>query len=114
MFRVERSDDQGNTWDLLLASPHRIGISDIRGPPEDSKHNYPPSVSPGNKTAFAGRRGSWARVRFDDLVLETFKWERIPENEFDPETNFVWGWQLVHQQHAAIPPERLWPLSFIG
>ncbi len=113
MFYIERSDDKGN-WSLMMASPTRIGIDDLRGPPEDSNHNYLSNSSPFNKSVFAGKRGWQARVRCDDTVVELFNWEKIPLNEMDPDSDTAWGWKLIQEHRSAIPFEKLWPLSFIG
>ncbi len=113
MFYLERADDKGN-WSLMMASPHRISVDDLHGPPEDANHNYLGNSSPGYKSIFAGKRGWQARVRCDDTVVELFKWTRIPLNAMDPDSVTVWGWELVRENRSAIPFEKLWPLSFVG
>lgn len=117
MFRVERSAGDGE-WKLVMASPHRIGIDDIRAPPVIASlgggNLYGSTPSPDNKTVFAGKPGWLARVRYEDTAIEQYEWAKIPENEFDPDSDMIWGWKLVHQAHSAIPAEKLWPLSFVG
>ncbi len=113
MFYIERADEKGN-WALMMAAPTRISVDDLRGPAEDSNHNYLGNTSPGYKTVFAGKRGWKARVRCDDTIVELYKWARIPLNEMDPDSDTAWGWELVMDNRSAIPFEKLWPLSFVG
>ncbi len=122
MFYLERSDDKGN-WTTLMASPHRIGVDDLHGPPDPpgggasnvSAGSYMNSwPTPGNKSVFAGKQGWQARVRYNDIVIERYGWDKIPENEFDPDTMYLWGWKLVEEKRQAIPFEQLWPMSFVA
>lgn len=120
MFRVERSAD-GEDWTTLMASPSRIGIDDLHGPPGPHSINhtgggdmFAGAPSPGNKTVLAGGPGWQARVRYEDTVIERYVWDRIPINELDPESDTIWGWKLIAQARHAIPAEKLYPLSFPG
>ena len=120
MFYVERIDDQGNVH-LMMASPHQVGIDDIRGPPGPSSNNQLSGAfymngfpSPGNKSAFAGRRGWQARVRYFDQVVARYEWDRVPDNPFDADSDTSWGWKLVEKNHVDIPPDRLWPINNFG
>jgi len=70
--------------------------------------------TPGNKSVFAGRRGWQARVRYDVALVELYDWDKIPENEFDPDTDYLWGWKLVRDYKSNIPFDVLHPLSFVG
>jgi hypothetical protein len=114
VFRIERSADEWNTWDLMMCSPHRVTVDDLHGPPEDLHNQFPPTTSPGNKSAFSGKKGWQARVRWHDSVIEIYEWDMIPVNEFDPETDTVWGWKMIYDNRRSIPAEKLYPLSFIG
>lgn len=120
MFRVERITADGDVQ-LMRACPHRIGIGDLAGPPGPHPTNQMNGAqymngwpTPGNATVFAGMKGWEARVRYNDTVIERFVWDKIPVNEFDPDSDTLWGWKLVEQNHQAIPFEALWPLSFVG
>lgn len=123
MFRIERINPDGST-DLMMASPHRITIDDIRGPPGPSHVNQGSGAdymngwpTPGNKTLFSGVRGSKARVRWHDTVIEEYNWELIPVNEFDTDPEramMLWGWKLAYENRSAVPFEQLYPLSFAG
>ena len=112
MFYVERSDGNG-TWTTLMAGSHRIGLDDLRGPPQADNRNYqntgtaahPPSNSPWNKTAFAGLKGWQARVRYKDKVVERYEWAPDVElNTLDPDGGggSIWGWRLVERDDADI------------
>lgn len=122
MWRIERCDGNG-AWTTVMASPHRIGLDDIRGPPGPSPVNQTNGAflmndwpSPGNKSVFAGRRGWRARVCYDDTVVEVYDWAQVPENEFVPpdEMRYLWGWKLIERNTGKVPFEQLWPLSFVG
>lgn len=120
MFYVERVKDDG-TVELMMTSPHRATIDDLRPPPGPSHINQGNGAfymnewpSPGNKTVFAGLPGWTARVRWNDIVIETYDWAEVPENEFDPETRYLWGWKLASENRSAVPFEELHPLSFVG
>ena len=110
MFYVERTDGNG-TWTTLMAGPHRLGLDDVRGPPNADNKNYqntgtaahPPANSPWNKSAFAGLKGWQARVRYKDMVVERYEWAMVPINELDPDNSgWLWGWKLVERN--APPP----------
>lgn len=107
MFHVERSDGAGN-WTVMLVSPDPIGICDLHGQAE----TYPPSTPPGFKSAFSGKPGWQARVRYKDTVLDVYEWEKIPLNPLDPDTELAWGWKHLAHFHREIPG--LYPLSFTG
>lgn len=113
MFYIERTDGNG-TWTTLMAGPHRIGLDDVRGPPQADNRNYqntgtaahPPANTPWNKSAFAGLKGWQARVRYKDSVVERYEWAGVPLNTLDPDGGggSLWGWQLVERNDADIPP----------
>ena len=116
MWRLDRGDDRGN-WTTMMASPHRVRVSDLHGPHGDSNHNFLDNApSRDTNTVFTGKPGWHARIRHDDTVVEFFDWDLIPENEFedpnDPETRMLWGWKLVEKNNVAF--EEMWPLSFVG
>lgn len=122
MFRIERINPDGSI-DLMMASPHRVTIGDLRGPSGPSHINQGNGAfymndwpTPGNKTVFSGRRGSRARVRWHDTVVEEYDWVLVPVNEFDPdpERPMIWGWQLASHNYESVPFEELHPLAFIG
>ena len=120
MWHIERTDKEGN-WHPMMLGPHRLKISDLRGPPGPPTGNQFTGAhymngwpSPGNLTEFAGKPGIQARVRYNDTVVELYDWGKVPVNPADPESDTLWGWKLIEQNHAQVPFEQLWPLSFIG
>lgn len=120
MFYVERSGDDGE-WTMMMASPHRVGIDDLHGPPGPHSINHhgggdlhKAQPTPGNKGHFSGRTGSEARVRYNDTIIERYAWALIPKNDLDPESPDVWGWKLVEEHRSSIPFEKLYPMSFLG
>lgn len=100
-FFIERAPPDGD-WHLMMCGPCQIGIDDIHGPPEDGKHNFPSAIAPNHKTAFAGRPGWKARVRYGTTLLEEFIWERIPTNPLDPDSDTVWGWKRTFVNQVPI------------
>jgi len=107
-FYVERYD--GARWTCLMMAQHYINPSAIQGPPEidtDGKGSYPPARTPGNASAFAGKPGWNARVRFDDQVMELYDWDKVPENPADENSQTLWGWKLRQRFAVAIPVDRI-------
>lgn len=112
-FFVERCAEDGN-WVTMMCGPCQIGIDDLHGPPEDSRHSFPPAVTPGNKTAFTGRPGWRARVRYRDTKLEEFEWDRIPVNPLEPDGDMVWGWKRTFLNNVPIERGDFGEMSFLG
>ncbi len=112
-FYVERSAPDGD-WHLMMCGPCQIGIDDLRGPPEDSYHNYPPATAPNHKTAFAGKEGWKARVRYGNTTLEEFIWDKVPVNPNDPESDTVWGWKRTFYNQVPIERGDFGDMSFLG
>lgn len=88
MFYIERIRPDGAV-ELMMASPHRIGIEDLRPPPGPSPINQNSGAfymnewpSPGNKSAFSGAPGYKAQVRWNDIVVEKYEWTKVPQNPF--------------------------------
>lgn len=118
MWYVDRADDQGN-WTTMMASPTRVGIDDLHGPPgpHSNYHTFGGDLfgslpSPGNKTCFAGARGWLARTRYNDTLVELYEWDKILDNPFDPESDYKWGWRMKTENYHCIPYEALWPQQF--
>lgn len=114
MFYVER-DPGGGNWTTMLSSPHQIGVSDLQGPRTTDQYNFPPAVTPGNKSAFAGLPGWKARVRHNDTLMEEYVWDKVPINPHDPESDTYWGWKRVFVNEAGFSPDSpSGPMGFIG
>ena len=120
MWYVERGDEQGD-WKLMMASPHRVGINDLHGPPSPAYNNqtfggdlYGGLPTPGNLTCFSGERGWHARVRHNDTLVEFFDWDKVMENPNDPGSDYKWGWTMKTQNYDCVPYEQLWPQQFVG
>ena len=94
MFYIERSKKDGDGWDIIMASPEPMSLSDIRGPEGEYPVNY-------NYPTFAGLPGMQARVRCDDYELERYVWDKVPENPNDPESFMRPGWKLVNKNAPA-------------
>ncbi len=112
-FFIERAPADGD-WQVIMAGSCQLGIGDVRGPPEDSHHNFPPSQDPNHKTAFAGLPGWKARVRYDVTTLEEFIWDRIPVNPNDPESDTVWGWKRIFYNQVPIERGDFGEMAFLG
>lgn len=123
MFRIERINPDGSV-DLMMTSPHRVGIDDLYGPPRSAVNNQMSGAfylndmpTPGSLSVFSGKEGSKARVRWNDVVFEEYEWHPlVPVNPRDPDTDYLWGWRLTTDNRGAVPFEELHPVNvpFVG